>query len=215
MKKLKRFQNSKEMPKAEKRCKVKEKFPCEVCGVVLSSSYNLRIHLETKCSTIKNFDCGVCSSKFLTQHSLKTHVNSLHFGEKKFLCSFCTSKFLSKGQLKVHERSHTKEKSFVCQVCQEKTSKYKNNRKKNLLILGLWQRLQSSRVFSHSLNNSHWNKAVHLRMLFVDVFLRWKLNQAPESSSKFVWASDLREQEDLEASWSEMQRKLNRDQPRP
>lgn len=58
----------------------------------------------------------ICDSKFLTQQSLKTHVKSLHYGEKSFACKFCDNKYLSKGQLKVHERSHTKEKSFVCSV---------------------------------------------------------------------------------------------------
>lgn len=67
-------------------------------------------------SSVKNFVCEICDSRFLTQNSLKTHLNSLHFGEKKFVCSFCANRFLSKGQLKVHERSHTKEKSFVCNV---------------------------------------------------------------------------------------------------
>lgn len=103
------------MPKARKKTSDKVKYPCHVCGTVLSSSYNLKTHLTTNCSTQKNFKCSTCNSKFLTQHSLKTH-KELHLGEKKFVCSWCGHRFLSKGQLKVHERSHTKEKSFVCNV---------------------------------------------------------------------------------------------------
>lgn len=128
------------MGKSRKK-NTKEEFICNVCGIQLSSSYNLRIHTETKCSTLKNHICDICDAKFLTSHSLKTHLNSLHFGDKKFVCSFCAKSFLSKGiivtilystilyfirliikllffpgQLKVHERSHTKEKAFVCTV---------------------------------------------------------------------------------------------------
>lgn len=47
------------MPKNKKENSVKKTFPCAVCGIELSSSYNLKIHTETKCSTEKNFECEV------------------------------------------------------------------------------------------------------------------------------------------------------------
>lgn len=65
---------------------VKKVFICQICGKTLSSSYNLKVHVESKCSTVKKFNCEICGSFFLTQHSLKTHLNSIHSDEKKFIC---------------------------------------------------------------------------------------------------------------------------------
>ncbi|KAG5667026.1 hypothetical protein PVAND_015028 [Polypedilum vanderplanki] len=105
------------MPKNKTNNENKKKFICQDCGISFSSSYNLKVHIESKCSTEKKFVCDICQSRFLTIHSLKTHINSIHNTEKKFVCSHCGKSFASKGQLTVHERSHTKHKPFICGVC--------------------------------------------------------------------------------------------------
>lgn len=51
----------------------------------------------------------------MTQNTLNAHM-LIHTGEKKHLCKFCGNSFLSRGQLKIHERSHTKEKPYICLV---------------------------------------------------------------------------------------------------
>lgn len=65
--------------------KVKKQFICMTCGAQLSSSYNLKVHIETNCSTVKKFKC-VCEATFLTSHSLNQHINTVHNEEKKFVC---------------------------------------------------------------------------------------------------------------------------------
>ena len=45
------------MPKVRKKTASGKQYPCPVCGIGLSSSYNLKIHTETKCSTQKNYNC--------------------------------------------------------------------------------------------------------------------------------------------------------------
>lgn len=47
------------MPKLKKKVLKKELFECEKCGITLSSSYNLKIHIDTNCSTDKRFICEV------------------------------------------------------------------------------------------------------------------------------------------------------------
>lgn len=42
------------MPKSSHKTVDKKKFICPVCGVALSSPYNLKVHVETRCSTEKN-----------------------------------------------------------------------------------------------------------------------------------------------------------------
>lgn len=64
----------------------KKNFICPTCGKALSSSYNLKVHIESNCSTVKNYDCQICHKKFLTNHSLNTHIKSIHTDDKKFMC---------------------------------------------------------------------------------------------------------------------------------
>lgn len=42
------------MSKIKGNPEAKKKFICPECGISLSSTYNLKVHLETRCSTEKN-----------------------------------------------------------------------------------------------------------------------------------------------------------------
>lgn len=63
----------------------KKVFICPTCGKSLSSSYNLKMHIESNCGTEKKYICEICQKNFLSIHSLKTHL-SIHTEDKKFIC---------------------------------------------------------------------------------------------------------------------------------
>lgn len=68
------------------KSKDKKQFICTTCGVQLSSSYNLKVHIESNCSTVKKHKCEICSSNFLTIHSLRSHIKTVHCEKKDFVC---------------------------------------------------------------------------------------------------------------------------------
>ncbi|XP_071549338.1 uncharacterized protein [Panulirus ornatus] len=136
-------------------------FACNVCGHSFKKIYKLQSHMEIHCDRTF-YECGICkkqfkvkknyethllnhekTSKFLStpaddanlnkahsqraqclicwkwvvsQSSLETHMRS-HTGERPFKCELCNNAFICKGDMLRHMKSHTGEKPFECHLC--------------------------------------------------------------------------------------------------
>ena len=87
--------------------------PCEVCGKVLFSRRQLRMHMVTH-NDERNFLCEECGASFKTQRDLKKH-RLLHSDYKPYVCQECGKGFLFKNKLDRHQMTvHSNIKPFKC-----------------------------------------------------------------------------------------------------
>ena len=87
--------------------RVHEKFPCEICGVFVSSQNGkMYIHMMVNHATEADmkYECDVCKKKFALDFQYKRHMN-IHSGEKQFLCKFCGVSFNDQANRYAHERA--------------------------------------------------------------------------------------------------------------
>ncbi|CAL8136778.1 unnamed protein product [Orchesella dallaii] len=81
----------------------KEKgFPCESCGKVFSSSFNLRLHIN-RIHSGKKFICPECGKVVRTRSYLKHHIIAYHKPETH-ACPHCVKIFRTKEYLQGHIR---------------------------------------------------------------------------------------------------------------
>lgn len=68
---------------------------------------------------IVSFFLGICSRKFIHQKTLESHLSEHdENGSLAVTCQICFKKISEKRHLKRHMRIH-KEKSFICEQCNE------------------------------------------------------------------------------------------------
>ncbi|XP_038211858.1 zinc finger protein OZF-like [Zerene cesonia] len=122
--------------------KNKEAQICEECGKTVR---NIKAHMtlhQPKCAQ-KNYQCEYCDKVFKSYGARYKHVKIKHFGVKEhcylcnkkvvnlkshtlnmhdtsslpFECNICSRRFISPSRLKEHTLIHTKEKPFMCDMC--------------------------------------------------------------------------------------------------
>ena len=57
-------------------------------------------------SFAERFECEFCGKLYSSSHSLRTH-KKWHTGDLKHKCTFCEKKFRNPSELKRHEMTHT------------------------------------------------------------------------------------------------------------
>lgn len=94
------------------------------CWEGCTKSELTRGHLHRHTQAHSNYaphSCDLCSCTFKTADQLKAHkASNVHNGgNKNFVCPHpgCGKAFALKDALKTHQRTHTKEKPYVCQTC--------------------------------------------------------------------------------------------------
>ncbi|XP_076438944.1 uncharacterized protein LOC143277880 [Babylonia areolata] len=102
-------------------------FTCEVCSKTFKHCDSLKDHMNVHLQ-LKNFVCEECGKDFYSSNSLNTHKRLKHMDiEKQFVCNVCGKSFPFQSYLREHEKTHTKEKTLVCELC-NKAVKYKLSR---------------------------------------------------------------------------------------
>lgn len=88
--------------------------PCPICGMILSSTYNLTLHLRRH-NNEKPFKCDKCPAAFTLRYELSSHA-AVHSKVRPFICKFCGKGFKNVGSLRTHFRIHGF-KDHKCKYC--------------------------------------------------------------------------------------------------
>ena len=99
----------------------KGRFPCEICGTILSAKSYLTIHMRRvhnkkksefestkEPEESKGFDCEYCDKSYSSEHSLRRHIQVVHKKDQVCKCDVCGATFarlrsLSQHKEKVHD----------------------------------------------------------------------------------------------------------------
>ena len=91
----------------------REKDYCKICDKeVASLSSHSPFHM-----TEKNVKCDFCEKRFVTIGYMKSHAKAVHTHKDRYKCSYCGKGAPNVEALDNHERTHTKEKPFICEHC--------------------------------------------------------------------------------------------------
>lgn len=95
------------------------KWPCDLCGVELSSKYELNRHMKVMHTeeNLKEYKCSYCPKILANMNSHKQHVHYAHKSEPKHACQLCDKKFRRPRALKEHLSTHTGEPLYTCAHC--------------------------------------------------------------------------------------------------
>lgn len=75
----------------------KEAFKCQECGSCLTSSANLKKHMDSLHTVSTNFVCSTCGKGFLSLSLHNKHINRAH--GHKYKCDYCEAgKYLARKQ---------------------------------------------------------------------------------------------------------------------
>lgn len=90
-------------------------FRCKICFKDLSSTVNLRRHIQKVHQQIPK--CELCKADFSSRDELKNHMDTTH---ETFACDICSKTFSLPRYLKMHQKLHYDDSNKVqCQFCQK------------------------------------------------------------------------------------------------
>lgn len=94
-------------------------FKCTLCPFKSVKRSVLTRHMETHKNRPRDLICEVCGAAYCSKMVLQHHIFTQHQNGRRYPCDFegCTYIFCYKSELVAHQRSHTKEKPFLCSVC--------------------------------------------------------------------------------------------------
>lgn len=98
----------------------KNQFYCEKCGCGFRHRSHFNIHLKRHDDTkaqpcLKKFNCCFCEKKLNTSYQKMEHERT-HTKEKPFLCKICGRRFVALPTLRRHNSTHNKS-SYQCSTC--------------------------------------------------------------------------------------------------
>ena len=91
----------------EKLNKVKQGYPCQLCGVSFTRKPALKKHIQTIHEGKIPHKCILCGQSFNVKSNMTRHINSVHVTDKHlpFSCMNCKKGFKRSDHLKIHEES--------------------------------------------------------------------------------------------------------------
>ncbi|KAF5281652.1 hypothetical protein FQA39_LY17750 [Lamprigera yunnana] len=90
------------------------RFKCPVCGKIISTKGNLKVHLETHRPKGK-YGCNICGRIFKTQCNLYRHIE-YHKGTQ-FPCDVCGRVYPTNSTLRAHSITHSDLRPHKCPLC--------------------------------------------------------------------------------------------------
>ena len=101
---------------SKKDPKEKQPVECDICGKMISSRKNLRVHKTVRHFKNGSFSCDICGRKFALNRDLQRHM-PLHTNERNYVCKFCGLQCKQPGHLTKHLRTHTEVMNWRCDCC--------------------------------------------------------------------------------------------------
>ena len=102
------------------------RYPCSECDKTFSSTINLKKHVPIHTGR-KDFICNMCDKAFLDMNRVQTHKRYYcKESVKSNSCDQCPKKFSNKEDMEKHCITHTGEKAFQCDICNQAFSRAGN-----------------------------------------------------------------------------------------
>ena len=96
----------------------KQKFKCPTCGKLITSKFQLKVHIQRMHTEVRKFPCDQCQMSYVQKFELEKHKRTVHEGVKKFACETCGKKFVQSGNYYTHLKVvHQGIKDFKCDSC--------------------------------------------------------------------------------------------------
>ena len=106
-----------EEEKTEHKCVKPDRFQCDRCEKSYLVKTELKKHISIAHEGQK-FPCELCTDVLSSSQALKRHTRNVHeIKVKNFKCQFCGKSFKDKQTLQKHEKIHDEIKSDPCPQC--------------------------------------------------------------------------------------------------
>lgn len=94
---------------------------CDLCPKSFAKKSFLQFHMKSH--EARDFPCPKCDSVLNSRRALRDHTADIHKEaktERTFMCEICSKVFNRINTLNQHRLTHSDEKRFKCEICQQK-----------------------------------------------------------------------------------------------
>ncbi|XP_055588065.1 zinc finger and SCAN domain-containing protein 32-like [Uranotaenia lowii] len=96
---------------------------CMVCSQIFPDRESWMVHLGDHAEE-RPHQCLECLAQFREKRSLARHLKAVHEEIRDRKCPYCPKSFKYSHHLRYHIRTHTGERPYVCDICQDSFSQH-------------------------------------------------------------------------------------------